>query len=335
MSKLDDSLRRLETLRQRQQRQALATAAETQTAQLDNHAGDSSHLSPADRTKLDRYPDPTGGTAGQFLRNAGPLAGFTVWADIDQLRGRLIGTAAPTDGQVLTFHAASQEWRPQTPSGGVGVTDGDKGDLTVSGTGTVWTIDAGAVSTSKLGGDITAAGKALLDDADPAAQRATLGLGTAATAAATDFVSATATRAANLFFAGPASGAAAAPTFRTASAPRTFGWGCDGTPAVGVVTMRTQYTADVAMTLTAISLVALTAPSGGALDIDVERWNGSTWASVFATRPTIASGQTEGGGSAVFSAATIAAGWRLRVNVFAANGAADVTIQLAATVGVI
>lgn len=37
------------------------------------------------------------------------------------------------------------------------------------------------VTLAKLGGDITTAGKALLDDADAAAQRTTLGLGTAAT----------------------------------------------------------------------------------------------------------------------------------------------------------
>ena len=74
--------------------------------------------------------------------------------------------------------------------GGGGVSDGDKGDITVSGGGTVWAIDAGVVSTTKLGGDITTAGKALLDDADAAAQRATLGLGTAATTAATDYAAA-------------------------------------------------------------------------------------------------------------------------------------------------
>lgn len=51
------------------------------------------------------------------------------------------------------------------------------GDVTGSGAGSfAATIAAGAVGTSKLGGDITTAGKALLDDADATAQRSTLGL---------------------------------------------------------------------------------------------------------------------------------------------------------------
>jgi hypothetical protein len=42
-------------------------------------------------------------------------------------------------------------------------------------------VKDGSIGTVKLGGDITAAGKALLDDADNTAQRTTLGLGTMAT----------------------------------------------------------------------------------------------------------------------------------------------------------
>lgn len=51
-------------------------------------------------------------------------------------------------------------------------------------------LSPGSVTTSLLGGDVTSAGRALLDDASAAAQRVTLGLGSAATEAAAAFAAA-------------------------------------------------------------------------------------------------------------------------------------------------
>lgn len=75
--------------------------------------------------------------------------------------------------------------------------DGNKGDITVASGASSFEINAGAVTTAELGGDITVAGKALLDDTDAAAQRATLGLGTAAQQATADFAPAAHTHSAS------------------------------------------------------------------------------------------------------------------------------------------
>jgi hypothetical protein len=82
------------------------------------------------------------------------------------------------------------------------VSDGDKGDITLSSSGTVWTVDADAITYDKMqdttGTDVilgrstagagtieeitcTSAGRDLLDDASATAQRTTLGLGALST----------------------------------------------------------------------------------------------------------------------------------------------------------
>ena len=132
-------------------------------------------------------------------------------------RGGTGSSSTPTNGQILIGNGTS--YVPATITAGSnitvtngsgsitiasigGISDGDKGDITVSSSGTVWTIDNNAVTYAKIqdvsatdrllgrssagAGDIeeitcTSAGRALLDDADATAQRTTLGLGTVAT----------------------------------------------------------------------------------------------------------------------------------------------------------
>jgi hypothetical protein len=69
-------------------------------------------------------------------------AGLDVFTDVAQ------GVVSASGGGTANFLRADGTW--QAPPGTGGVPDGDKGDVTVTSSGTVWTIDAGVVTLAKM-----------------------------------------------------------------------------------------------------------------------------------------------------------------------------------------
>jgi hypothetical protein len=133
-------------------------------AALFNHAGTDMRL------KINKSA--AAATASMLFQN-----GFAGRAELglagdDDFRVKVSADGSSWTDAIVIDKATGIVSLPTTPGGQL--PDGNRGDVSVSNSGAIWTVNTASISSGKLGGDVSAAGKAMLTAGSAAAQTALL-----------------------------------------------------------------------------------------------------------------------------------------------------------------